>query len=844
MFPSWKQEVWADYGQPYADEFEQLWRDETKGRWRTVALPEAVRDRLIELLPADAGWVPHERDPAERLTADEGRVVEEILEAPRTCTGVGLISAGVEPWPHQLHIARRVVEAWPRSFLLADEVGLGKTVEVGLVLRELLLSGRAATALVLVPASVLIQWQEELAEKFLLDVPRLQGGMLHWADPERNPSAISPGVNAWRAAPVLLASSHLARRRSNRLELLDGQGWDLVVLDEAHHARRRGTRPTDTPNAMLATLLDMRQQGLWRALLFASATPMQLHSHDLWDLLALCGLPPKWDSGAHALEEYYSALLDPFEERPWSFLREMLQGHLQSADPDAAMSEHLAEQLGWAAADRITRFHEMGFDERRIGEVSAEQRVYWDQWLRANTPVRDRVFRTTRSTLVDYRSEGVLPAETVIPERHISDEFLPLGDARPLYDRIEGYIVRHYDAYMGAGGASKPLGFIMTVYRRRLTSSFYAIRQSLERRRDVLRGRRSVLDMLDDDDSYTLETSAGLDDLYASDLVAAGADLDAELVELDGFVRELMELPPDEPKMARLHSLLEESFSQGHRTVVVFTQYADTLHYVRDQLLAVYGSQLVCYYGGRGERWSPETSNSGAAGWERLGKEDVKDLFRRGEEVRVMLGTDSMSEGLNLQTCDRLVNFDLPWNFMRVEQRIGRIDRIGGKPHIRVTNLFYEDTVEDDIYRRIRNRHEWFTNVVGSAQPVLAAIEPVLELAAMGVTSVDDAVSDLEGIIEQMGKTAITPADLDSVPKYHVDLEPAMDLPSLQGALLGIPAIRSRLHPHPDHHAAWLLEIDGTKHQVTFDPVLYGDQTGLSLLTWGSPVLDRLLENL
>ena len=844
VYPSWKAEVWEDYGKPYQEEFAQLWHGEGVGPWTTVELPTAVREKLLDLVPNYAHWRPAERDPLESLTPDEREVVDQIKAAPRTCTGVGLVSADVTPWPHQMRIARRIVETWPRSYVLADEVGLGKTIETGLVLRELLLSARATTALILVPASVLIQWQEEMAEKFLLDVPRLQGRTLYWSDPERPPEEIPAGTNRWRAAHVLLASSHLARRRSNRHELIEGDGWDLVVLDEAHHARRRGARPTDAPNTMLATLSELHQHGKWQALLMASATPMQLHSHDLWDLLALCGLPSKWDCGAGGLERYYAALLEPFNERPWTFLRDMLQGHFASVEPDTAMTHLLRDDLGWVAANRITRFHMIGLDPRRLGEIPSEEHPYWDRWLRANTPVRDRVFRTTRSTLLRYRTDGVLPSDTVIPERRIDDEFLPLDEARAIYDRIEDYIVRHYDAYMQAGGASKPLGFIMTVYRRRLTSSFHAIRCSLERRRDVLAGRRELLELLDEDDNFSLEAVPEFDDLEAVSLTAAGIDLDAELTELDDFIDDLSSMPPDEPKMARLHELLEESLSGGHRTVVVFTQYADTLQYVREQLLSVYGTQLICYYGGRGERWVSRPGSEGDGRWDQLSKEEVKDLFRRGDAVRILLGTDSMSEGLNLQTCDRLINFDLPWNFMRVEQRIGRVDRIGGKPLIEVTNLFYEDTVEDDIYRRIRDRHDWFTNVVGNAQPVLAAAEPMIEQVAMGRTTVDDAVEDLTCVIDQLATAPITTSDLDSVPQPESDLSPAMDLDGLRDALLSVSEVRSRLHPHPDHADAWLLEVGGAKHGVTFDRDRHGQTVGLTLLTWGSPLLNAILEEL
>ena len=419
----------------------------------------------------------------------------------------------------------------------------------------------------------------------------------------------------------------------------------------------------------------------------------------------------------------------------------------------------------------------------------------------------------------------------------MTDEFCDLGSAHSLYNRIEGYITRHYDAYLQAVGTRRPLGFIMTIYRRRLTSSFHAIRCSLDRRRNVLADRRAISELFDADDVAALETADWGDDL--EDEGATAADhLAAEIEELDRFIADLDALPPDEPKMTLLGKLLAQSFADGHRTVVVFTQYADTLQYVRDRLAPIYGGQIVCYYGGRGERWSPENRQ-----WVPLPKEEVKELFRQGDEVRIMLGTDSMSEGLNLQTCARVVNFDLPWNFMRVEQRIGRVDRIGGQPKVEVTNLFYSDTVEDDIYRRIRDRLDWFTNVVGNAQPVLAATESVFERAAMGRIDPATAANELIGTADQLERAPIKLTDLDAVPQHETELQPAMTLNDLQDALLSIPSCRDRLTPHPDFSDAWLLSLDdASPHPVTFNPNRYQDTPHTTLLTWGNPLLNRLLD--
>ena len=875
VYRSWRAESWTDYGEPLAREFEELWggqpprgdsgESQTSGAvWQTVPLPQAVRDQLLRLV--DPNWTPPPRDPLEpspSLTPAELEHLDAIRTAPSTCTGVGLVSAAVEPWPHQLAIARRIIETWPRSYLLADEVGLGKTIETGLVLRELLLSGRLSTALLLVPASVLIQWQEELSEKFLLDIPRLDSGDLVWTDGKRRKAAAS-GESAWRSAPVLLASSHLARRREHRAALTDGTAWDLVFVDEAHHARRRGTKASDSPNQMLATLMAMKRANTWNVLLLASATPMQMNTHDIWDLLQLFGLPSPWSESPEHMERYFGEFGAEFDDRKWKFLRRMLAGHFAAADAEPALVSEMTGALGLVAAKRITEFHTRPYTRGSTRDLGKKQESWWDTWLRANTPVRDRVFRTTRATLRTYQEQGVLPEDTVVPERRVTHESCDLGDSpEALYGRIDSYIQRHYDAYLADRGRRRPLGFIMTVYRRRLTSSFHAVRCSLERRREVLRGKRHLQAFADDDDVTSSEESnalaangvaaaqtasgaAGVDLAWDPEVAAAEWDdavtataseyLSEELAELDSFIDELNNLPPDEPKTSRLYELLQSSFEGGHRSVVVFTQYADTLRYLRERLRVFYGTGIVCYFGGRGERWDPD-----AGEWAVLPKERVKELFREGDDVRIMLGTDSMSEGLNLQTCARVINYDLPWNFMRVEQRIGRVDRIGGQPLVEVTNLSYKGTVEDDILRRIEERLGWFTTVVGNAQPVLASMESAMQRAALGQITPDRAVLEVEQMNRQAMTSPVKLADLDAVPRHTDPLSPAMDPGGLKDALLAVAPCAERLTPHPSIDGAWLIHLDGSAHSVTFDRADVQQLDGVSLLTWGNPLLDRLL---
>ncbi len=877
VYMSWKAESWSDYGKPEAQHFERLWNGNAGPGWRIIELPEAFKSKLIDIVPDD--YEPPAVDPAEQAPPEQvstkctdpealsetdrkvRKVVAEIRDAPATGTGVGLVSAVVEPWPHQLAIARRVLDTWPRSYLLADQVGLGKTIEVGLILRELLLSGRATRALILVPASLLIQWQQELQEKFCLDVPRLDGTNLVFSDPSRR-RPIKSGSNPWAAEPLLLASSHLARRRTHRQRLLNAPNWDLIVVDEAHHARRSGLKPDSNPNQMLVMLRELKKHSKFKALLLASATPMQMHPRELWDLLQIVGLPEHWASNDQAMARYFQQLSEPFNDRDWDFLRSMVKSHLSEAgDPSDKRTSAALDSLGAVAQHRIRNFADNGL--RGPQDIKKSERSAWDEWLRACTPVRDRVFRTTRITLRSYVAEGRLASGTVIPERKIRDHFDDLGEATALYERIDRYIRARYAAYSASRDKrARGMGFIMTVYRRRLTSSFHAINSSLKRRRQALINESPAASLLDDDDRNATEDALwmdGLDDLDDS-LFVADADssetdndvqlllndiggLKAELDEIDSFVAELDALPRDEPKMQRLAKILSSSFTQGHRSVVIFTQYSDTLHYIRDRLRGTYRNGLACYYGGAGEIW-----DNTLCCWSGVGKEHIKSQFRCGE-IQILIGTDSMSEGLNLQTCDVMVNFDLPWNFTRVEQRIGRLDRIGGMERITVHNLYYSGTVEVDIYERLRERFDSFENVLGTSAPVLAAMEHTLKDAAMGKIGSEKALEQINESIQIAEDAPISLDDLDAVPEPANELAPYMTLDGLRDKLLSLPVVADLLKPDPQRHGVWYLtqntQDNGIKARksvaVAFDPKLCTDYDDVALLTWGSPLLDELL---
>ena len=181
-----------------------------------------------------------------------------------------------------------------------------------------------------------------------------------------------------------------------------------------------------------------------------------------------------------------------------------------------------------------------------------------------------------------------------------------------------------------------------------------------------------------------------------------------------GILERTLRLPPDS-KLAELKTELNRLRDDGYAQVMVFTQYTDTMDFLREALAAG-GAKLMCYSGRGGEAPTAD------GGWRKIDRDEVKRRFREGD-ADILLCTDAASEGLNFQFCGALVNYDMPWNPMRVEQRIGRIDRLEQQsPTIQIVNLHYEDTVETDVYQALRDRIGLFETIVGRLQPILAEL--------------------------------------------------------------------------------------------------------------------------
>jgi len=612
---------------------DRLWAD-TEEDWVAVDLPTAVRDRLVEMHKPDQAprhdpfELPEEVAPPPRadVTQDERILFQFLRDTPHLASASSLAAgtSQVRPWPHQVKVADTVCSRWPEGFLLCDEVGLGKTIEAGLVLRQLILDGRVKRAMVLVPSSVLRQFQEELWEKFTLDLPRYEDGKFIWRGGRKEAPKTD---NPWNGQDLFLASSHLAKRKDRRQELVAAKPWDLLMVDEAHHARRKGFQNLDEyrPNNLLALLTELRENERVKSLLLMTATPLQVSPVEVWDLLSLVGMGGRWGAHPQHFLDFFGALRDSTAaDANWGLLLGMFRGGHVSA-PQAAFVAVARERLGLVRWEHVMEMLESSNPGEAASQLDEEQKRVLFEMLRELTPLSTRVQRNTRSLLRKYRERGLLKED--ICTRLPKNEWIAFSpEEASLYEEVEVYISDFYKRYEAQ---RKGLGFVMTVYRRRLTSSFHALECSLKRRLEFLKTGAGSHG-LDDDD---LEEASLFDD-WDEDLAEAEEFLEQEIEFIEGFLSRIAFMPTD----SKVAQLLDDlgALLEHRDSVLVFTQYTDTMDHLRENLSGVYRSAVACYSGRGGEVWDGTV-------WKAVGKEELKRMFREGE-VQVLLGTEAMSE--------------------------------------------------------------------------------------------------------------------------------------------------------------------------------------------------------
>ena len=693
----------------HAERFEMLWADRDADV-HTVSLPEAIQRKLIQFAPKEAPVI----EPGEAIERQKAAMRWRFLmEAPYLRGGETACdaTAPVDLWPHQRRVVDEASAEWPEGRLLCDVVGMGKTIEAILILRRLMAGRGVRRVLILLPAGLLEQWQSELREKGGMVFPRLESStQLVW--PDGRTQKVS-GLSEALEQDTLLLSRELARIEPHFDELMAAEPWDLVILDEAHAARRRkqveGEFNSGTLLLDLLRQLQLRRRA--RGILLLSATPMQTQPWEPWDLLGVLGEGGTWLAEFAGVREYYDALTG------------LARGGMPPEGARAAARLIVTDGRYPAVPGNGVSMKDESRLAERLRFAPESQRQTIADWMRRNSPLGTRMHRNTRATLERYHALGLLPSAP--PQRDVEDVTFNYVDAaeREVYESITTYIDRRFRELE----QQKPgKGFVMTVYRRRASSSPLALERSLMRRREGLLSvaeRRAYDPDIPADDAPEQRALDEAEEMGLGARISQALPSDPqtarrEMADVDELLARLRALSGRDSKRDRFFAELKRVTSDG-RPVLVFSEYGDTMDYLADSLVDFCGEQIACY-SGKGGRLYREGE------WKSVSKGSITEALAEGR-IQVLICTDAASEGLNLQTAGAVINYDLPWNPSRIEQRIGRVDRIGQRyPHVLVINLLLEDSIDARVYAVLRKRCHLFEEFVGPMQPVLARARRML----------------------------------------------------------------------------------------------------------------------
>jgi superfamily II DNA or RNA helicase len=749
VFCEWHGGRDAERVRRYREDFERLWRNEHPA-FVIHSLPEAVRQELVRLgsrvnIPLEIDGTSAQPPPnIEPPSLEERFRMAVIRDAPRMPNGkfVGLYTAPVEPWPHQEVVAQRLIRSWPFNHLLCDEVGLGKTIEAGLAIRSLHLCGLAERILIAAPASLCQQWQREMASKFLMPFARATSREKEWVFPDEH-SAPSASLLDER---LTIVSTALLTRKDRAGELTGAEGFDIALVDEAHYARRSNLKQEANERVhpefnrlfgMIRDRLRKKARSLW----LATATPMQLDRIEVADLISLTGRVGSFQFDPTLTQGFYDILAKLVRgatphESEWAFLRTAILA-LQTLDP------LLWDYLNSTVVDGPIRSSVRGWLERgRLPRGNDLARIR--RFVFAASPLARVMLRHTRRLLEIYREKGQLNAKlarrTILPLPQIIFN----AEEKKVYDQLEIYcegLKKQIERNNRDRGRRVAMGFYLSFLRLRFASSLRAIRETLKRRR--LRVLSTLGNLEEEGEAEVgedlwrqlLDSESEREEVETIGSFLKGRterDLKWELAQVESLLETLESLVERPTKMKELFRVIgrrRDNRTSRIQQTVIFSRFFDTVEEIRDLLRDADPNMLIGLYSGQGaggQYVEPQTKRL-----VHIDREIVKHRFVRGE-IDVLICTDAAAEGLNLQTADFLINFDLPWNPMKVEQRIGRIDRIGQRhDDIFVLNLAYADSAEQIVYDRLLARLQQAGAIVGVQQISLlpVTVEEFQELA-------------------------------------------------------------------------------------------------------------------
>ena len=590
------------------------------------------------------------------------------IRHPSLSTLYSLNAARIDFVPYQFRPALKIIRSDQPRLLIADGVGVGKTIEAGLVLRELQARNDIESVLIICPKPLVAErkWELEM-KRFDERFTQLDGNGLRHCIEETDLDGEWPDQHKKTIIPFSLFDENLlhgySTKRKNQLGLFQldpPPRFDLVIVDEAHHIRNSTTFAHQGVRFLCENA---------EAVLFLTATPVQMGSHDLYTLLRL--LRPDLVIDEEAFEHM---------AEPNPYINQALSAARSGGDDWGQLAlESLELAAGTPWGNSMLR-HNPVFKETQKklaqGGVDRENRVLAIRDIENFHSFSRIINRTRRRDIGNFCLRRPYTIEVPFTE-----------EQKELHDQL----LRFEATALSLLHGSQNVNFMMSTIRRQAASCIFGLAPFIDH---ILNRRLTELEWQEttDEELAEVNNSQPLNDFAQTIFDKATS------------------LPPDDPKFDEFLIIILEKQDQENNKVMVFSSFRHTLSYLEKKLLAQ-SVRVGLVHG------------------------DIKDeerllLRRRFERSRdaadaidVMLFSEVGCEGLDYQFCDLMINYDLPWNPMRIEQRIGRIDRRGQKSEaVAIYNLITPDTVDADIYNRCLLRIGVFEESIGDCEEILGDI--------------------------------------------------------------------------------------------------------------------------
>lgn len=568
-----------------------------------------------------------------------------------------IAGARVDMNPHQVQAALFALRSpLSKGVMLADEVGLGKTIEASLVIAQRW-AEQKRRLLLIVPATLRKQWAQELHDKFELPTFILEAASFNAAKKAGSDNPLE--ISSWHDNAIIIMSYEFAARKENELGAVP---WDLVVFDEAHKLRNiYKNEGAKTAKALNSALLN-------RPKILMTATPLQNSLLELFGMVSV-------------IDPYFFGSLDSFKAR---------------------YARHHVEPF------------ELTLLSKRLSSI-------------VNRSLRKQVQETGSFNFTKRYS--------------LTEDFTPTAQELALYDLVSEYLIGDSDIGDSLIAIKPGARHLVTlVIRKILASSTYAIQGTLETMIQRLQDKQSVVEGLGGD----YESIDDLQDQSAEDeKEAVDPEALAEEIALLNQFKSLAKNIKQNAKADALIRVLSRAFTMterlgGAKKAVIFTESIRTQAWLHDVLSEQdYQGQIVLLNGSNNDPGSRQIykewleKNKGSARVSGSKSSDMKaalvDKFR--DDATLMISTEAGAEGINLQFCSLLVNYDLPWNPQRVEQRIGRIHRYGQKHDVVVVNFINKGNRADErVFELLNEKFRLFEGVFGASDEILGTIESGVDI--------------------------------------------------------------------------------------------------------------------